>query len=136
MAVIFQLFCAEDLLKLTATQLDDLKTTVGMALNYSPRVLATVKSRADQVFQQLTSRTPTQQSISPDPSKGMLFQLFNQADLELLNAQQVDILKMAITCALTHSPEALQVVKDEADALFVNYTGQRPKESDVYYGNI
>jgi hypothetical protein len=136
MAVVFQLFCAEDLLKLNAAQLDDLKTTVRQALENSPRVLGAVKSRANEVFQQLTSQPATQPVAASEASRGMLLQLFNDADLKLLNAQQLDILKMAISCAVFHTPEALQAVKEEADTLFVRYTGQHPKESDVYYGNI
>lgn len=136
MAVVFQLFCTEDLLKLNAAQLDDLRTTVGWALEHSPSVLETVKGRADQVFQQLTTRKPIQKGITPDPSKGMLLQLFSEEDLSLLNAQQLEILKMAISCAEVLSPEPLKVIKDEIHTLFTRYTGQCPKESDVYYGHI
>ena len=136
MSVVFQLFCADDLVKLSASQLDELKTTVGRAIKFSPSVLETVKSRADEVYEQLTDRTPTPHLVSSNHSQGMLGQMFDSEDLKALDGQQVDVLKMAIECAITHSPEALQAVKEEVDPLYVAYTGEEPKESDVYYGNI
>jgi len=136
MSVIFQLFCAADLTKLAPEQLEALKMTVSHALNTDRDVLDPVKDRAYEVFRQLASRDPAQQLISTDASKGMLLQLFSEVELHGLSAQDLDILKMAIICEITHSPAALQVVKTKAYALFTMYTQQPPVGSDAFYQHI
>jgi hypothetical protein len=137
MSVIFQLFCADDLTQLAPEQLEALKMTVSHALNTDRDVLDSIKDRAYEVFRQLEqNRNPSQQLISTDASKGMLLQLFSEADLHGLTAQDLDILKMAIICEITHSPAALQVVQTKAYALFTMYTGRQPGGSDAFYQHI
>src|SRR6516162_4040621 len=136
MSVIFQLFCAADLQKLAPEQLEALKMTVSYALNTDREVLDPVKDRAYEVFRQLANRDPAQRLISIDASKGMLLQFFSEAELHGLSAQDLDILKMAIICEITHSPAALQVVQAKAYALFRTYTRQQPAGSDAFYQHI
>ena len=136
MSVIFQLFCSDDLKGLAPAQLEALKLTDNHALNADQDVLDSVKDRAYEVFRQVAQRDPTPQSIATDASRGMLLQFFSETDLQGLSAQDLDILKMAIACEITHSPAALRVVQAKAYALFTMYTQRQPVGSDAFYQHI
>jgi hypothetical protein len=133
MSVVFQLFCADDLQKLDETQFRQLKEAVIAALNTSPAVLDKVKDRADTVFEQLKQRRSTQQGVRLEPNMNLVARFFNDADFNSLSQQERDIIEWAIVCEETHSPDVLQVVRDQVYPLFRQHTGGDPTGSDVFY---
>jgi hypothetical protein len=138
MSVVFQLFRASDLAQLTEPQLEELKKTVGLALN-EPAVLAHLRERADEVFQQLAKKAPTQRTVSALPttlsagsslqelreglSAARLSQLYNIEDLRELDRNNThrDILRMAIDCEVVHSQEVLLAIKTQIHQKFSSF---------------
>ena len=141
MSVIFQLFRVEDLKYLEAYQLDDLRTYVGNILNI-PDVAERVKPRAHQVFKQLTGSdakgpTSTSQQASSGVAEGMLLNLFSEEDLQKLNdGKHLELLKWAIICEMTHSDQALRVIKRYVYERFASYNKGQPEGGDSFYQHL
>ena len=113
MSVMFQLFHAADLQNLSQQQFDDLKGIISNALNTSDRVADAVRERAYEVFHQLTSPDIVIKGPEPrDRSQQLLNQLFCEDDLQHLDAQKIDILRIAMSCEAAASYEALEAVLD------------------------
>jgi hypothetical protein len=130
MSVIFQLYRAEDLQNLGA-QLEDFKREVGRIMNTTPVVLEHARDRANTVFAQLTPQANPQPSLPPND---VLSQLFTPAQIERLDDQQRDILRMAISCHLAHIDEAIEAIRTEADQVFRRLTnGMNPQGADIPY---
>ena len=111
MAIVFQLFCAEDLARLTPGQLDDLRTEILKAVEASARV-EPIRDRARTVFDQLT-QNPAPQPTVPESSRTLLKNFFTDAELGQLDSKQRDILEWAIYCAVTHEKLALEAIREQ-----------------------
>jgi hypothetical protein len=147
MSVIFQLFSAMDLKGFNSHQLKLLRDEVVKAL-YEPAILAHIKKRADQVYEQLTARQPTQKPIS-DPCPAPLSipaderkrcpQMFTEADLEpqVITNEQREILEWAIECELQHSYRVLEDIQTRANYFFSRLkNGNLPQGHDTSYSHI
>ena len=143
MAIIFQLFRAEDLDRLTPTQLNRLRVAVVQAMEDSSN-LPSVQTRATTVFQQLRALNSNQPASPAEPSRTLLFQFFSPADLALLSAQQREILEWAIVCEVTHSRLALEAIRDKVYPLYESFVGgppfnltpANPTRSDTSYDHL
>lgn len=145
MSVIFQLFSAEDLKKLSAVQLDDLKSYVVYVMNNEQSVIDEIGSRARDVFAQLTEPLPGElpkaQAPLPAPLpsrelEGVLLKIFDEAQLRDLSGEQIEILKWAIICEMTHSKAALEAIKALVYERFKGYHKGDPQGSDAFYQHL
>jgi hypothetical protein len=145
MSIIFQLFSAMDLKSFTQAQLGNLRDEVVKAL-YEPAILAHVKKRADQVYEQLTGHPPTQKAISaPTPApltipanlRVRCPQFFTQADINGLSPEHREILEWAIECELLNSYRVLVDIQTKANYLYNQETsGNLPQGHDTNYSHI
>jgi hypothetical protein len=145
MSVIFQLFSAMDLTGVSTADLNKLRDEVVNAL-YEPAILAHVKRRADQVYEQLTTNRPTQKAISPlsQPAasipkdqrpRGPL--LFEANEYQALSAEQKQILEWAIECELQHSYRVLVAIQTRVNYFFSQLKGGHlPQGHDTNYSHI
>jgi hypothetical protein len=161
MTVIFQLFCAEDLQRLSLPQLTELKelvaNTLGLKTNPPCRtaegcpalplgasdkinlpsdapagVIVALKQRFDEVSQQLKS--PPADS-SPFSFDALTRRHFNEPDSNEKDKETL-VLKWAISCEVNNFEfyDLLRRARDEAYQKFEEWTeGQRPKGPDSVY---
>jgi hypothetical protein len=137
MSVIFQLFSAADLEKLTPAQLDELKAKVSKHLrDPSDQVLARLRKRADQVFNQFSPSPPAHQPPGPGsrvPMQSLAYQLFDARDLANLNSRQLLLLEWALECERDRSPYVLEIIRNDVEAWFKARTNNSQPVPDASY---
>jgi len=160
MTVIFQLFRAEDLQKLSLEQLTELKTTVAEALGLKanppcrtaggapalplgasddttlpwdapPWVIIALKQRFDEVSQQLKAPPA---DLSPFNFDALTRRHFNEPNRNE-KAKEIEILKWAISCEVNNFKfyDQLRRAREVAYQRFYEWTKQRPKDPDSPY---
>ena len=158
MSVIFQLFCAEDLQKLTYDQLQELRSTVAQALRKHTTGQAHGEHRPSLCLGIVDKTTPPPDTPAPihealnkrfyevshqlkSPhlhSSRQLFdfqKLLHQRNSDLTQKKEDMILEWAISCEVNNYEfyNTLARVRNEAYSFFLNKTGQRPKGPDTLY---
>lgn len=160
MTVIFQLFCAEDLQRLSLHQLTDLRDTITDILDLKahppgrtaggkpalplevnddirqppdapPEIRDALKRRFDEVSQQLKS--PARDASSFD-FETLTRRHFNDSNAEE-RAKETEILTWAISCEVNNFKLYDQLLRARAQAYqkFYDWTQQRPKGPDSPY---
>jgi hypothetical protein len=161
MTVIFQLFHAEDLQRLSLEQLEELKTTVADALglrtnppcrtaaggppalplgasddttlppNAPPGVIIALKQRFDEVSQQLKSPPA---DLLPFNFDALKRRHFNEPDSNEKDKETL-ILQWAISCEVNNFKfyDQLLRAREVAYQKFYEWTEQRPKDPDSPY---
>jgi hypothetical protein len=161
MTVIFQLFCAEDLQRLSLEQLTKLRDTLATTLGLKPNppcrtaegcaalplrasdnlnlpsdapadVIVALKQRFDEVSQQLKSPPADSSPFNFDAFKK---RHFNELDSDE-KAKETTILEWAVSCEVNNFNfyDHLRRARDKAYQMFEEWTGgQRPKGPDSVY---
>jgi len=143
MAAIFQLFSAQDLLRLAPGQFDELRRLISAELAPSAEVRAVLKDRANQVFRQLASpRIPATDPLPlPPPPVSQLLRehLFTPVDLARLDADPAQLaakhqmLELAIRCERDNSPYVLEVIMKRVYPWFTQQVPLPLPTSDTGY---
>jgi hypothetical protein len=159
-SVIFLLFCANDLQRLSLYQLAELRDIISNALglktnitchtaegapalplavsddtqlpqNAPPEVIDALKQRFDEVSQQLKSPPKDPSSFHFDT---LVRQHFNEKDI-IEKEKETTILRWAISCEVNNFKfyEQLLRAREEAYQKFYEWTQQRPKGPDSLY---
>lgn len=158
MSVIFQLFCAEDLQKLTYDQLQELRSTVRQSLQKHttgqehgdhrpslclgiidkttppPDAPEPIHEALNKRFYEVSHQLKSPQLYSSRPPFN--FQtLLDQRNADVTQKKEDMILAWAISCEVNNYEfyNTLARVRNDAYSFFLNNTGQQPKGPDTLY---